>query len=275
MNPDFHATPTSPMLDMLTVQQSVFSHNGGFKAVDRLERYDDFADAQKAFLEQYYSKHKVVFDKNRGWPAQLMKLDEILDNESTKVIWTYRKPVEVVASMEAQHRKYPLIQYSDEQQNPGALGTMDARISHWISDQGIITVPASALHEAVHNGYEDRIQIIEYEALCTKPQETMDTIHEFLGLEKYQYDTKDWKDLKQVTIEFDNLYNYKFSHQITEGSIKYSEHDLDHLKAYTEILDKRYEWLNGYCKKEVVKTASQHRTRSSRSNNKAPKKIKV
>lgn len=268
MNPDFHATPTSPMLEMLTVQQSVFSHNGGFKALDRLAHYDDFADAQRAFLQQYYAKHDIVFDKNRGWPMHLMKLDEILDNEDTRIIWTYRKPLEVVASMESQHRKHPLIQYTDEQQNPGALGTMDARISHWIADAGILTVPASALHEAVHNGYEDRIKIIEYDSLCKNPQSTLDTIHDFLGIKEYKYDAKDWKNLKQKTIEFDNLYNYKFSHQITEGEIKHSQHDLTHLKAYEEILSKRYEWLDTYCQKEVVKSAGQHKPRSQRMNGK-------
>jgi sulfotransferase len=92
MNPDFQATQTSPLAEMLNAQQSVFSHSPSFKAVDRMDYYDKFADAQKAFIKAYYSGDKIVFDKNRGWTNSLRNIDEIFDHSDSKVIWTYRGP---------------------------------------------------------------------------------------------------------------------------------------------------------------------------------------
>lgn len=271
MNPKFTATATSPVLDMLVSMQHVFSHNGGYKAVDRLGHYDQFADAQKAYLETWYAKSNIVFDKNRGWPMNLMKLDEILDNEDTKVIWTYRHPMDVIASMEKRHRQFPLIQYVEEVQQAGIMATLDSRIAAWIGDNSIITVPARALHEAMHTGYKDRIKIIDYKKLCTDPQQTMDDIHEFLGIEKYDYAKKDWKDLKQVTFEHDNLYNYKFPHQIVEGGIKYVENDLEELEVYKDQIAKRYEWLIKTVGTQLSKDNNQRVSRKER-NKKAPMK---
>jgi len=267
MHKDHYATPTSPMLDMLISQQAVFSHNGGFKAVDRLEFYNDFAEAQKSFLETYYKQQKIVFDKNRGWPMHLMKLDEIMANEDTKIIWTYRDPLEIIASMESQHRKFPLIQYTEEQQSPGGLSSLDARIGHFVSDNSIMVLPARALHEAVHTGYSDRIKIIDYKSLCKFPQETLDEIHEFLGLEPHKYDAKDWKDLKQVTHEHDHLYNYKYPHQIQEGEIKYVKHDTKYLEGnYAKLVDERFKWLKEHCEKEVTKVSNPRSPRIGRVN---------
>jgi len=274
MNPKFLATATSPVLDMLQSMQHVFSHNGSYKAVDRLEHYDNFADAQAAYLKTWYGvPNKTVFDKNRGWPMHLMRLDEILDNEDSKIIWTYRDPIQVISSMEKQHRKYSLIQHNEQATAQGAgMATLDGRIAAWTAEAGIVTFPMRALHEAVHTGYKDRIKIIDYKTLCSDTQKTMDDIHEFLELEPYSYNKNKWADLKQVTVEHDHLYNYKYPHQITQGEIKYSETEIKDMEGYTEIIKKRYEWMIKYCSDQINQNANQRVSREQRRKQKATMK---
>jgi hypothetical protein len=270
MNPDFRATQTSPILDMLAAQQGVFSHSPSFKAVDRMETYNAFANAQKAFITSYYEElygnDKVVFDKNRGWPMHLMKLDELLDHTDTKVLWTYRDPLHVIASMEARHRAYPLIQFVEEAQTQGKLNTLEKRIDHWCGDGGIVAVPVFGLHDAIEMMNSDRIYIIDYKELCTNTQSVMSDIHKFLELPKYNYGAKDFKDLKQVTWEHDSVYNYKYPHDIVEGEIVYKEPDITLPERYTKMINDRFQWLNDHVA-EVVQKSKARKTRSQKKDN--------
>jgi len=247
MNPAFNATQTSPIMEMLAAHQSVFSHSPSFKAVDRLDYYQNFAAAQKAFIDSYYKGDKVIFDKNRAWPGFFMKLDKILANEDAKVIWTYRKIEHCISSMENQHRKYPLIQFPDEQGGAN-MNSLEGRINAWTGDGGILTRPIYQLHDAVEMGYGDRILIIDYDDLCIDTQATMNKIHKFLGYKKFNYDSKSFVDLKQSTHEHDNLYNYKYPHDIKEGKIVHSVPKSVVPDRLKDAIAEKYQWLTKYIK---------------------------
>lgn len=249
INPEFQATQTSPLIEMLNAQQSIFSHSPSFRAVDRIQYYESFTGAQKAFLSAFYEKEYIVFDKNRMWPMSLMKVDEILGHSKAKILWTYRRPAHCLASMENQHRKYPLIQYPDEPQVP--MTTIDQRMNSWTGDNGIMTAPVMALNDAVNMGYGNRIHIVNYKDLCTNTQEVMNDIHEFLGLDPHEYDQHDFKDLRQTTKEHDNLYNYKFPHDILEGRIEYKEPERPIPERFMEPVKQRFNWLNTYCQQQT------------------------
>lgn len=257
MNPDFFATPTSPILDMVQAQQSCYSHNGGFKATNRLNSYDNFSKAQKAFLEQFYDIEgtKVVFDKNRGWPVHLLQLDAILQHSEAKILWTYRDPVQIICSMEARHRQIPLIQYIEESQNPGMFATLDRRVNNWINDNGIVAFPGWALHDAVEMGYGSRIHVVRYYDLCTQPQKTLNKIHDFLQLPRYDYDADDFKDLRQTTLELDTFYNYKYPHTIKEGEISLSSPTIELPQRYVDMINQRFAWVNQYVAAKLEESA--------------------
>lgn len=267
MNPEFYATPTSPILDMLQSQQGIFSHNPSFKAVPRMDFYDNFKNAQNAFLHEYYPEDKVVFDKNRGWPIHLMKLDEILGHSDAKVIWTYRDPIDVVASMESRHRATPLMQFIEEGGNPQIANTYEKRVQMWINDNGIVAFPGWSLHDAIQMGYEDRILIVDYYSLCNDTQTTMDDIHKFLGLEEHQYDTNNFEDLVQTTHEYDTFYNHKYTHDIVEGGIKYKESTFELLDGFKQGISERFKWVNEYA---AVKTAQRKGIALKQSTQQAP-----
>ena len=243
MNKKFHATPTSYTIDMLRNMRSTFSHNVTAKTHNRLEELESMRMGMKGFLEGFYHDKDVVFDKCRGWTANIQLLDKILGHNDTKIIWTYRDPVEVVSSVEKRYQDTLLLENADEGAG-GNFGTLDARINNFINDGGIVASPVWLLDDAFKQGYGDRILIVRYWDLTNNPQKTLERIHDFLGEDSYQYDANDFKDLKQSSEEFDGLYNYKFMHKIKEGEVTYKKHDVNLPQDIIEKINLRFAWVN-------------------------------
>lgn len=252
MNPKFHATATSPLIDVIRNIRSTFSHNVTYKSHNRLEEVDNIKRATKSFIENYYDPEKeVIFDKSRGWTSNLLLLDEILGHKDTKIIWTYRDPVEIVSSVEKHHNKTLMFENVDEASGAD-FSTLESRVNAFINDGGIVARPVWALNDAFDMGFQDRILIIRYGDLTLNPQETLNRVHNFLGLEKYHYSQNDFKDLKQTTNEWDGVYNYKFPHSIKEGEVKYVKHEVKLPEYLIERINTRFSWVNGLVK-EIYK----------------------
>ena len=242
-NPKFHSTPTSGVIDVLKNMRSTMSHNVSFKTQNRLELMPNIQQGLKGFIEGYFYDKEVVFDKCRGWSNNIQLLDTILGHSDTKVIWTYRNPVEIINSIEAQYQKTILLENSDEAGAPAAFMTLDRRIGTYMNEGGLVNHPIEILRDALEMGYGNRIFFISYYDLCNHTQKVMNMIHEFIGEEKFEYNTK---NLKQTVYEYDGIYNYKFMHQIKEGEVKYSETKMVLPQKYIDIVSQRYEVLNNF-----------------------------
>jgi len=251
MNPEVHATATSPVMDVISNMRSTFSHNPTFKTNDRLIQYDNMCNGIKGFLGGFYHDKNIVFDKSRGWVSHLMLLDAILGHNQTKVIWTYRNPVDVFSSIEKRHRKTILLENVDEGSGM-SFATLENRVDNFIGDNGIITRPVWLLSDAYDMGYSSRILFVKYWDITNNTQKVLDAIHNFIGEESYQYDVNNFSDLKQTTKEFDGLYNYKFSHDIKEGEVKYVENKLILPAHIKEKINHRFSWLNDIAKNSRI-----------------------
>jgi hypothetical protein len=153
--------------------------------------------------------------------------------------------------MEKRHRKYPLFQFPDEKQVN--MATLEGRIQAWTGDGGILARPVIAFLDAVQMGYGDRIHLVDYQELCENTQVVMEKIHKFLGIKAFKYDINNFKDLKQTTTEHDNLYNYKFPHDIKEGEIKYVEANRSIIpQEMIKPIQERFGWLYEYVNKIKV-----------------------
>jgi len=247
MNPKFHATPTSPVIDVLHNIRNSYSHNITFKTHDRLELFENMSKGLKGFMDGYYFDKEIVFDKSRGWANNLPLLDAILEHTDTKIIWTYRDPVEVVSSIEKHYQKTILLENADEA-GGGNFSTLSARVDNFINDGGIVARPVWLLNDAFEMGYSDRILIVPYNQLTNNTQAVMDRIHDFVGEERFQYDKNNFSDLKQTTKEFDGLYNFKFPHTIKEGEVKYVKHNINLPEHLIEKINHRFTWVNDLVK---------------------------
>lgn len=242
-NPEFHSTPTSGVIDVLKNMRSTMSHNVSFKTQNRLELMGNIQHGLRGFLDGYFHDKNVVFDKCRGWSNNIQLLDTILGHSDTKIIWTYRNPAEIINSIEAQYQKTILLENSDESAAPAAFMTLDRRIGTYMSDGGLVSHPVEILRDAIEMGYGNRILFISYYDLCNSTQVVMNMIHDFIGEDRYEYDTK---NLKQTVHEYDGIYNYKFMHKIKEGEVKYSETRMILPQKYIDIVNNRYAPLNNF-----------------------------
>lgn len=241
MQEDFYATPTSPTMDMVLQMRKVFSHNLSYQNMDRLTESDRIKRAIKAYLHAYFEDKRVVFDKNRGWVNKLNIMDRIMGNNNSKVIFCYRNPVEVFQSIESQYQRTVMMENLDEVTDPLGFATLINRVETFISKNfTLMSTPVSLLEDAMNMGYGERILILRYDVLCSKPQAALDMIHEFIGEPKKKYD---FTQLKQTTFENDAAYNYKFSHKIREGEVKYSPTKINLPQSAIQMINHRFEWI--------------------------------
>lgn len=243
MNPEFHATATSPVIDVISNMRSTYSHNVTFKTHNRPAQFENMREGLEGFIRGYYKDKNIVFDKCRAWANNLPLIDKIFGHKETRVIWTYRDPVEIISSIEKHHQKTLILENSDEAGGVD-FSTLGARVDAFINDNGIVARPVWLLSDAHDMGYADRILLVSYWDLTNNTQATLDKIHDFIGEERYQYDKEDFRDLKQTTDEFDGLYNYKFPHTIKEGEVKYVKHDVKLPQHIIEKINSRFLWVN-------------------------------
>jgi len=240
-NPDFHVTPTSGVLDMIKTMRANFSQNPTWRAQNRLDIYENMRMGMKGFVHGFFEDKKIVFDKNRAWTSNISLLDNILQNDKSKVIWLYRNPVEIVSSMEAQYQRTILLENMDESSAPGAFATLDRRIGTYVNPDGLISFPVESLKDALEMGHANRIFFIKYYDLTNSTQQILDLLHDFLELPRFQYDLE---NVKQRTFEFDGIYNYKFPHVIREGAIKYKKGDYQIEQKFENAINERFSSLN-------------------------------
>ncbi len=241
LNPDFHATPTSPLLEMITRMRKVFSHNPSYRNMNRMDEAERFKMGVSAYIRAYHHDHKIVFDKNRGWTNKLHIVDELLANKDSKVVFCYRNPVEVFQSIEKQYQKTIVLENNDEKQNDLGFLTLENRLQTYIKENfTLMTAPVSLLEDAYNMGFGNRIFIMKYDKLCQKPQEALDELHEFIGESSFQYDVS---KLKQSTFENDSNYNYKFLHSIREGEVKYSPTKITLPQPMVNRINDRFKWV--------------------------------
>ena len=243
MQKNHFVTPTSPTLEMLKIMRSNFSHDITWKAMNRMEVYDNFRNGLKGFIKGYFADKDIVFDKNRAWPGNIELLDEILGNKDSKIIWCYRDPVDVIGSIESQYQRSLLIESMDEQNGSGAFLTLDRRIGAFMNDGGMISYSIEILRNALEMGYGNRILIVRYYDLTNNTQDVLDGIHDFIGEPRQVYDLS---KLKQSTYEFDGMYNYKFLHTIKEGGVTYKKSDVELPTKYVNIIKNKFAGLNKF-----------------------------
>lgn len=247
MNPAFHATPTSPTLDMVMQMRKVFSHNTSYKNMDRLQEASRFKAGVQAYLKAYFQDKEILFDKNRGWVNKLPIIDRIMENEDCKVIFCYRNPVEVFQSIESKYQQTIMMESVDEQNQELGFATLLNRVQTFISENfTLMSTPVALLEDAINQKMGHRILILKYQALCEQPQKTLDQIHQFVGEPQFQYD---FSQLKQTTFENDGTYNYKFPHSIREGGVSYSPTVIDLPETAIKMINERFQWITSKVEK--------------------------
>jgi len=207
-NPNHHVTPTSGLNGLISVVKNQWMNIEPFKAQGLSNIEPRVSSSIRGMMYGFYEKElgagKIVFDKNRVWPQQIELLEDAL-NRRIKVICTVRDTKAVVASFEKLYRKSPL-----SRKIPMGAANLDAqtingRANLLLGNGGVIGSAINMIRDAYVRGFEDRLIIIPYQDLVSKPLVVVNEIHASLNIPKFKYDPD---NVTQITKEDDILYGW-------------------------------------------------------------------
>lgn len=183
-NPNFHAGMSSPiagLFDGMIAQVSAGT-----------ELSSTVTEAQRARLlrglfDSYYAEQdeEVIFDTNRAWTAMLPALMTVFPE--AKVICLVRDLSWIMDSMERQFRQNAF-EHTRLFNSPAERSTVYTRVEAMAGANRLVGYPWHALREACYSDFADRVMIVEYDLLVSRPQDVLKLLYEFLDEAPYEHD---------------------------------------------------------------------------------------
>lgn len=166
-----------------------------------------------ATLDAYHLTNKqLVVDKGRGW-LSLIEMLEFIKGESPKIIVPVRSIPEIIASFESLWRKSTgSSQWAFEQSDYFKAQTTEGRCEIWSSAQQPVGLAFNRLKDAIRRGKGSCIHIVEFDSLVSNPEDSINKIYRFLGLEPFRHN---FENVEQITKEDDlNVHRIPGLHSI-------------------------------------------------------------
>src|ERR1035437_297407 len=197
-NPLLQTSIISPMTQMV---------NAILRATSNAQETSVFVtDADRMRILQglfsaYYAAcgQTTVLDSNRAWTGKLPLLVQLFPD--CRMICCVRKPAWIMDSLEKLLRKYPLQLSGIFKFDP------NMNVFDWADfvapGDGIIGYPMNALKEAYFGPHADRLLLVDYDALTSRPIETVAAVYDWLSIPRYKHD---FDNVQQIpgAAEFDN-----------------------------------------------------------------------
>ncbi len=211
MHPEVYSNGySSPLCQSLNQLRHHLSDNDFLLAqldVEFEAAYTRLLKGFRGFIDGWFAdtgKHWVV-DKNRGW---LMQLDMAYAlDPNCRMLVCVRELGQIIGSIEAQHQKTVLLDFSDHL----AVHSRYARADKLLGADGVVGAPLKAI-EATQDmpaHLQQRLFYVVFEHLMTEPQQVMADIFNWLGLPSV---TLDWQNLPIKPHESDSHYRFKYPH---------------------------------------------------------------
>jgi sulfotransferase len=183
-NPRFHAGMTSPVGSMYMALESTMSRrNETAVFIDDDQRRAVLRGLFSNFYENIRSD-KLVFDTNRAWCTKLPALTRLFP--SARVICCVRDISWIMDSIERLVRRNAFELSGMFGFEPG--GTVYTRMSRLASSDGLVGYALDALREAFFGEEAPRLILVEYQALCRAPNETLRRIYGMLNEPYFEHD---------------------------------------------------------------------------------------
>jgi sulfotransferase len=209
-NPNIYS---SHRTDLLNVMKNIESEYNNFESVRAGNRINSGQQILSGVGQLFYSdiNKPFIIDKNRCWSIPYsMRLAQMISNP-VKILFPYRKPIEILASFIRLAEKYPnnFIDRNMIQEDflpYYYLPINDARCEWLMQSRNQISFGLFGLRLAQSKEYKDNIHIVEYDKLCKNPQEEINKIYNFLEIDLYNHN-------------FNNIINIENQNDIAEYGI--------------------------------------------------------
>ncbi len=221
-NPGFLATSTSELPMFLS--QITHSWTGSIDVKNELNR-DREATEQKmlrtmrAYVEAWHKSDKLVFDKSRGWSNNVLMLHKLFPE--AKALVMVRDLRNVFASIEKQHRKFPLLDDAQDLKSK----TLYTRADLMFGPEGVVGGPIIGIEDIIRRKHKN-VLFIRFEDFAKNPSNYMTGIYKFLGEDLFEHD---FDNVKNTATDPDGFYLHKYPHQ---GSGKVEQSDPEEWKNF-------------------------------------------
>jgi sulfotransferase len=199
-NPEIYSGPSSPVVGMMLSLERELSNNELFLAYPKFEVCKQII---ANLLPQFYMdvEKSVIIDKNRSWVNRPEYIEGYFGIEP-KILCPVRNMDDVVASFvkmchDQENKKSDMLNFIDAGLVKSNLPITDFNRAQFVCSGGIIGQSVDGIKQMLENGRRNQLHFIEYDDLMQNPQQTMDTIYEFLGLEKFKHDFNDINNVHQ------------------------------------------------------------------------------
>lgn len=241
-NPEIHASTNSPLLDTIHYTEEYLLYKSEqYRAHPKPECAHKVLSS---IAPNYYfnTPESIIVDKSRGWVNQIQHIRDYITPEP-KIICMVRNIQDIMVSFLALIEKSQSLSFIDKGliENNVEL-TNDNRCEYLMSPRGIIGMSYHALAEAYRKGHQKYMLIVEYENLISSPQQEMNRIHSFLGLDLYSYD---FSNVRPKYDENDVVYGLKNMHTVRN---KVQKINRDNSKYLSDFIMNKYKemefWRN-------------------------------
>lgn len=234
-NPQFYASPNSPMCGMMVnLERSILAS----------EQYNAWPKPHVipkvvcGLLENYYSDidKPYIMDKSRVWSTK-ENFGTLLRNlpYDPKVILTVRSINEILASfMYMIHQNPQSISFIDQeiealQQFFYYRHPDEIRCDHLMRPKGMIDECLYGIAYAMLEENRKYFHLVEYDNLINSPQETLDGIYQFLNIDNYSHD---FNNIINIVPEDDKIYGLPGLHDIRPELRNRRINIAEHLSPY-------------------------------------------
>ena len=210
-NPDFYATPTSGLLELLYTSRAAFSKMPEFKAQDPMTMYKAFTGFCRAGLHGYFkdiTDKKYVIDKSRGWAINQDFLKNFHDNP--KIVCMLRDPIDIFTSLEKKFRENQHIELGIINGRDIEGTTVKKRIDHFANNLPL-GLSLDNIHDLIVRRLDKNILFIKFEDLTQNPQAEMNKVYDYFEVERFEHD---FNNIEQITQEDDKIHGVFGDHKI-------------------------------------------------------------
>jgi len=202
-NSNHHVTATSGLIHLSLAILDKWPNVEEFKTQGLASVKPRVSNSIRGLMLGFYSDEiaagKIVFDKSRGWTDLWQPLEKIV-GQPLKMIVSVRDVRDIAASFEKIYRNRGIEwRYSRGEKYP-LSHTSTERTRYLFSRDQVVGRAIARLRDVI-DSCGDRLIVVPYQHLCSKPQDAMATVHEGLELPAFKYKPS---NVEQVTCEDDN-----------------------------------------------------------------------
>lgn len=238
-HPDLYVSPLSPTVELLYYTEKYFDEQS--EAYTANPQPEAKQHVLESLPQNYYANipKKYIMDNNRAWPNNVDRIQRFMSNDP-KIVCIVRDIPSILTSF---------VDLVNRSNNPGENFidrwllehgmelTTENRCFYLMQPTGIVNQSLWSMYQGYKSGHGNKMHLVEYDDLLSKPDFIMRKITDFLDIEPHKFV---FNGIKNVTPVDDITYNLEGMHSVRP---KLENRNLDPIKVLGPELVEQYSRL--------------------------------